>query len=233
MFELIERDRRAGHRKLGTVVVSIVVHVVIIAGVIIVPLLYATDQLPTPKEVVGAFVAARPAAAPPPPPPPAAPEPKPIATTGQQSLTPVEAPPTIEVPPVQAVASGEGVQGGVPGGIAGGVPGGVVGGIPDAPPGPAQAPVRVGGQIKAPGLIHRVDPKYPPIAQSSRVQGVVALEATVDTNGQVQSVHLLRGIPLLNEAAIEAVKQWRYAPLMLNGQATPFLLTVTVTFALQ
>lgn len=236
MFELIERDPRAGHRKLTTVIISIVVHVVVVGALIIVPLLYVTDQLPTPNEVITAFAAPAPAPPPPPPPPPpsAAPPPRPVATTGQQSLAPVESPPTIEVPPVETPApSSQGVSGGVPGGIAGGVPGGVVGGIPEAPGGTGQTPVRVGGQIKAPDLVHRVDPRYPTIAQSAHVSGVVVLEATVDPSGRVQSVHMVRGIPLLNEAALEAVKQWRYSPLMLNGRATPFILTVTVTFALQ
>jgi protein TonB len=108
-----------------------------------------------------------------------------------------------------------------------------VGGIPNAPPAAAQAPVRVGGQIKAPEVLHRVEPRYPPVAQNAHVAGTVVLEAIVDKAGRVQSVRVLRGIPLLNESAVEAVKQWRYSPLMLNGQATPFILTVTVTFQFQ
>lgn len=80
--------------------------------------------------------------------------------------------------------------------------------------------------------MHQVEPSYPALAQSARVQGVVILEATVDTSGRVQNVKLLRGIPLLNQSALDAVRRWRYSPLMLNGTPTPFILTVTVTFTL-
>jgi protein TonB len=105
--------------------------------------------------------------------------------------------------------------------------------MPAAALAPAQEPVRVGGEIKAPGLVHRVEPNYPTVAQSAHVEGVVILEATVDTSGRVQSVRVLRGIPLLDDSAAEAVKQWRYSPLMLNGTPRPFVLTVTVTFSLK
>jgi protein TonB len=238
MFELVERNVRDSGRRTMTVFVSIVLHVVIIGAFIVVPLLYMSDELPTPHEVINAFAAAPPAPTPPPPPPPPAPAttppPKPVATTGQQQLAPVAPPNKITTPAAPPAPSNAGVPGGVPGGIAGGVVGGVVGGIPNAPPAaPSQAPVRVGGQIKAPDLVHRVEPRYPPIAQNAHVGGTVVLEAVVAKTGQVQSVRVLRGIPMLNDAAAEAVKQWRYSPLMLNGQATPFILTVTVTFRLQ
>ncbi|MNC84750.1 transport protein TonB [compost metagenome] len=131
------------------------------------------------------------------------------------------------------------MPGGIPGGIPGGVVGGVVGGIGDAPvpppppPPPApRAPIRTGGQIQAPALIKRVPPVYPPIAVNAQVQGVVILEATVGRDGRVESVDVLRSLPLLDRAAIDAVRQWEYAPLLLNGQAERFILTVTVSFSL-
>lgn len=236
MFEIVERNRKASGRKALTVGLSVVIHALVVGAVVVVPLLYVESDLPTPPQIVSAFVAAAPTPPPPPPPPPPAvtPAPQPTATTGQQSLTPVEPPNQIaNVPAVQPAPGNEnGVPGGVPGGIAGGVPGGVVGGIPDAPSGGGQ-PVRVGGQIKAPDLVHRVDPSYPAIARNSHLGGTVILEATVDINGAVQAVRVLRGVPMLNDAAIEAVKQWRYSPLRLNGAPTPFILTVTVTFKLQ
>jgi protein TonB len=92
--------------------------------------------------------------------------------------------------------------------------------------------VRVGGRIKAPDLIHEVSPHYPRVAQAAHIHGLVILEATVGVDGHVQTVRVLRGQPFLNPAAITAVKQWVYSPLTLNGQPTPFILTVTVTFAL-
>jgi protein TonB len=64
------------------------------------------------------------------------------------------------------------------------------------------------------------------------VQGVVILEAVVDREGSVEDVRVLRSIPLLDRAAIDAVRQWRYSPLLLNGRPERFVLTVTVSFSL-
>jgi len=120
--------------------------------------------------------------------------------------------------------------------VPGGVIDGVVGGLPEAPPLPPppapRAPVRTGGQIKAPALIKRVPPVYPPIAASAALQGVVVLEATVGRDGRVENVEVLRSVGLLDKAAVDAVRQWEYAPLLLNGQAERFILTVTVSFSL-
>jgi protein TonB len=124
-----------------------------------------------------------------------------------------------------------GVPGGVEGGVPGGVVGGVVGGLPDAPPPPVQA-VRVGGQIKEPKNVHRVNPAYPDIAKQARVQGIVILECTISPQGKVMDVKVLRGIPLLDQAAIDAVKQWVYTPTLLNGVPVPVIMTVTVNFKL-
>ena len=117
----------------------------------------------------------------------------------------------------------------------GGVVGGVVGGLPDPPPPPPPppaAPVRVGGNIKPPTKIKDVAPVYPPIAQSARVQGVVIIEATIGPNGQVQDARVLRSIPLLDQAALDAVKQWEFTPTLLNGVPVPVIMTVTVQFTL-
>jgi protein TonB len=125
------------------------------------------------------------------------------------------------------------VPGGVEGGVPGGVVGGVVGGLPsEAPPPPAKV-VRIGGQIKEPKRIRYVQPVYPDLAVQSRVSALVILEAEVDVRGFVRAVKLLRGHPLFDEAAMEAVKQWRYQPLLLNGEPTGFVLTVTINFNLQ
>ena len=82
-----------------------------------------------------------------------------------------------------------------------------------------------------PNLITRVEPIYPPVAAAAKVGGVVILEAVVDDEGCVTSVKVLRPVPLLTTAAVDAVKQWRYSPLILNGIPTPFILTVTFTFS--
>jgi protein TonB len=142
----------------------------------------------------------------------------------------VEAP--SEIKPETGIDTGfeSGVAGGVEGGVPGGVVGGVVGGLPDAPP-PQQA-VRVGGQIKEPKKLKDVKPVYPDIAKQARVQGVVILECTISPQGKVTDVKVLRGIPLLDAAAIDAVKQWVYTPTLLNGVPVPVIMTVTVNFRL-
>jgi TonB family protein len=94
-------------------------------------------------------------------------------------------------------------------------------------------PVRIGGEIKAPMKIRDVKPAYPPEAQASRVQGVVIAEILIDTAGDVQDARVLRSIPLLDEAAVEAVRQWRFAPTFVDGVARSVVMTVTVNFSLQ
>lgn len=101
------------------------------------------------------------------------------------------------------------------------------------PPPPPQAPVRVGGAIKQPQKVQDKKPIYPPIAQSARVQGIVIIEATIGPDGSVRDAKVLRGQPLLNESALEAVRQWKYTPTLLNGVPVSVIMTVTVTFTLQ
>jgi protein TonB len=92
--------------------------------------------------------------------------------------------------------------------------------------------VRVGGEIKEPTKLKNVAPVYPDAAKQARVQGVVILECTIGPRGDVADVKVLRGIPLLDQAAIDAVKQWVYTPTLLNGVAVPVIMTVTVNFKL-
>jgi protein TonB len=105
---------------------------------------------------------------------------------------------------------------------------------PPSPPVPAPRPepVRVGGAIRPPQKIHDVAPRYPVIAQQSRVAGLVILEAVISEDGAVQSVRVLRSQPLLDSAAVEAVRQWRFTSTLLNGQPVPVVMTVTVNFRL-
>jgi protein TonB len=129
-----------------------------------------------------------------------------------------------------------GVEGGTVGGEVGGQPGGVVGAPPAPEPAPTPAPptgpVRVGGQIKPPRKLNDAPPVYPNLARESRVQGVVILEATIGPDGSVDNVKVLRGIPLLNDAAVDAVRKWRYSPTLLNGVPVPVIMSVTVNFTL-
>jgi protein TonB len=117
-----------------------------------------------------------------------------------------------------------------PGGVRAGVVGGVVGAPGNATPG--TMPVRVGGQIRQPTQVRRVSPVYPPDARAAGVQGVVILEAVIDVDGRVSDARVLRSIPLLDQAAIDAVRQWEYTPTLLNGIPVPVIMTVTVQFAL-
>jgi protein TonB len=102
---------------------------------------------------------------------------------------------------------------------------------PEAPLDPA-APLRVGGAIAEPRKTRNVSPVYPAEAIAARVQGVVILECTISPEGKVVAVKTLRGVPLLDEAAIEAVRQWEYTPTLLNGVPVPVIMTVTVKFKL-
>src|SRR5262249_49766921 len=99
---------------------------------------------------------------------------------------------------------------------------------------PPQAPVRVGGTIKPPVKVHDVRPQYPAIAQSARVQGVVIIEATIGVDGTVTDAKVLRSIPLLDAAALDAVKQWTFTPTVMpdTGVPVPVIMTVTVNFSL-
>jgi TonB family protein len=102
---------------------------------------------------------------------------------------------------------------------------------PGGPAGVAGAmPVRVGGNIPSPTRLRDVKPIYPPEAQSAGIQGVVIIETTIGIDGRVSGARVLRSIPQLDEAALEAVRQWEFTPTLLNGVAVPVIMTVTVNF---
>ena len=117
----------------------------------------------------------------------------------------------------------------------------MVGGAPNPPPPPAApgaagasgAPVRVGGNIKAPTKIQHVNPIYPQDALDARVTGMVIIEATINPEGSVETATVLRSVPMLDQAALDAVKQWRFTPTMLNGLPVPVIMTVTVNFTVK
>ena len=107
---------------------------------------------------------------------------------------------------------------------------------PAPPPGPAPAwandGIRPGGAVLAPPKTKHVNPVYPPLAQDAKVQGVVILEARIGPDGTVTHARVLRSIPLLDQAALDAVQQWEFTPTLLNGQPTPVIMTVTMQFTL-
>jgi periplasmic protein TonB len=110
----------------------------------------------------------------------------------------------------------------------------------DEPPPPPPAkpannsnePIRVGGEVASAKLIQRVQPAYPPIARQARVQGPVKLEAVISETGEIVNLRVISGHPLLMNAALEAVAQWRYSPTLLNGTAVAVITTIEVNFRL-
>jgi protein TonB len=235
MFELIVKGhRQVPHGDSAPMIMSLALHGAIATLVFVTSVLFVADPVPQLRGI-SAFVAD--VLPPPPPPPPAPPtqaetqhiEPQPAS----RDAAPVEMPPTIEEE--EWGARSDVVD----------TPSVVVGGVLDSPapepaPGPAAppvsprtAPVRIGGSITPPKLLTRVAPVYPQFAVEGRVEGVVILETVVDPEGRVEDVRVLRSIPLLDQAAMDAVKQWRYAPVLVNGQPVACVLTVTVTFVLR
>jgi protein TonB len=244
MFEdsLIESGGKLRTRRGATTLFSFVLQVVLVGILVILPLVF-TEALP--KQQLMTFLVAPPPP-PPPPPPPAA---TPIKTVkvvqtdiiNGQLRTPTKIPEKVqmikeeEAPP--PVMSASGVVGGVPGGVPGGQMGGVIGGIisstPVAVPKVA-APqrVRVSQGVSQGLLIRKVQPTYPPLARQARIQGTVVLQAEISKEGTIENLRLISGHPMLAPAAIEAVKQWRYRPYMLNGEPVAVETTVMVNFTL-
>ena len=93
-------------------------------------------------------------------------------------------------------------------------------------------PVAIGGSIAPPERIRYVPPVYPAEAQQAKVSGVIIMQAIIDENGDVAMTKVLKSVPMLDEAAEAALRQWKYTPTLLNGVAVPVLMTVTVTFTL-
>ena len=223
--------------------VSLLLHGALLAAFVLVPLLSDT-QAPEPAIGLRAFFAEPGAMAPPPPPPPppaaaprsTAPRVKPPQTLNPNAfVAPIVIPDEIAKPSMSFGEVG-GVAGGVEGGVEGGVAGGIVGGLPSdvaPPPKPVSQVIRVGGDIRAPTRIVYVPPEYPLLASQAGVMGLVILEAHVGTDGRVKDATVLKSQPIFDDSAKAAVMQWRYQPLLLNGVAMEFVLSVTVRFALR
>jgi len=224
-----------------TVATSFLLHGALVVALLVIPILLH-EALPEPGAAVRAFFVAPTDMAPPPPPPPPPPAAsvtrivKPQATQPQivdtnRLIAPIDVPDQIKEQTTLDLGVEGGVAGGVEGGVPGGVVGGVVGGLPSAPAPPAHV-IRIGGSVNAPKLLKKVAPDYPELAKAARITGVVVIEAHVGVDGRVLTAEIERGTALLNDAALAAVRQWRYKPLLLNGEPTEFILTVTVNFSL-
>ena len=187
-------------------------------------------------------------APPPPEPPPAPPKGRGGKVAAQNRIRAINSPrpfsPGILRAPVNIPVEidreqlwGSGIEGGVEGGVDYGSDPAWKNILPDWMLAPAHTdehlPVRAVGPVSPPRLVRRVEPSYPEIARQARVEGVVILEAATDVFGRVTKVSVLRSIPLLDQAAVDAVKQWIYEPMVVNGRPRPVVFTVTVRFDLK
>jgi protein TonB len=253
LFEDSLLESSSGQRKRRTLAtfLSFVLQCLTVGVLFVIPLVF-TDVLP--RQQLLTFLEA------PPPPPPPAPA-SPAAASAEvlkvtsdiangQLRTPTRIPAKVQIikedeapPPVYSVG---GVVGGVPGGIPGGQLGGVIGGIISSTSNLAAVPkilpklatptvqrVRVSQGVTKGLLIYRVEPTYPPVAREAHVHGSVVLITIIDKNGNIENLELMSGHPMLAPAAINAVKQWRYKPFLLNGQPVEVETTITVNFELQ
>jgi protein TonB len=225
-----------------TVALSVVVQTGIVILLILIPLIY-TEALP--KQMLTTFLVA-PAPPPPPPPPAAAVQRivKPVARLihNGQMMAPTVIPKKVamikeeELPPdVGNVGVVGGVQGGIAGGSAGGVLGGIIGGVGSSlPPPPKAGPtrIRVGGNVQQASLIRQVQPSYPPLAKAAHISGTVVLHAIISKDGNIQQLEYVSGPAMLMTSAMDAVRQWRYKPTMLNGEPVEVDTQITVVFTL-
>jgi periplasmic protein TonB len=214
-----------GNRKWYTVPVSLISHALVIATIVIVPIL-AAPMMPgilgndNPDYIITVL--------PPPPVPPLPPTAlKPVAN-----------------PDAAPVVSPDGFTPEKPDFDIADVPASVIGGDENIerviappppivePPKPAPGPVPVGGVIRTPVKRAGSDPVYPPMARAAGIAGIVIIEATIGADGRVVNARVLRGKPLLDQAALDAVRTWEYTPTMLNGVPVPVIMTVTVQFTL-
>jgi periplasmic protein TonB len=226
-------------RRTASAVISITLECLLVAAVVIIPMMF-TDVLPAQQLVT--FLIAPPPPPPPPPPPQAAAAVRalPIQTNIIQGelRTPTRIPQKVEIlkegaaPPMLG-----GVEGGVVGGIPGGTMGGVIGGIISSTPAilPKITPpkvLRVSQGVSRGLLIRRVDPVYPLIAKQARIQGEVVLKAIISKDGTIENLQVESGHPLLTGAAVDAVKQWRFRPFLLNGEPIEIETVINVDFVL-
>lgn len=238
----LENSRKS---KLLDLLVVILLHVALIGGPILAGL-YFTDTLN-----LQAYYKTMIVGPPPPPPPPPAPAiaavktpPKRVFMNQGKLVAPTYIPRQVANIREEPIAPDNfGVEGGVPGGVPGGQMGGVIGGIvaananmnaplPPSSSGP-KAPVRVGGKVRAPKGVYMPAPYYPVIARQTKIQGTVVIDAVLDESGHVVEARVVSGHPLLIQAALDTVKEWRYEPSYLNNQPISVALIVNVSFVLQ
>jgi protein TonB len=167
--------------------------------------------------------------------------PRRVARAGTPSLTLAPETAPIDAPAGIQPDSGIDHSGGAPSDLVVGVePGvsvvagiGTIEHIPPPPPPPRQTPIHLHSGMQAPRKMVHVEPVYPRVAQAAHIEGVVILEAVIDAQGRVERVGVLRSIPQLDQAAVDAVKHWTFTATLLNGVPVPIVMTVTVNFKLR
>jgi protein TonB len=215
---------------------SVTILSLLLLALIVIPLCH-TDTLPKRETLTMLYV------------PPAAaasnvmrlPAPTPISRSTPTNLRIPTAVHKTQEAPSPPVDTAGGLVAGVPGGVVGGVPGGVLNGVlngagtaPVLAKTPAAPPkrIRVPAQVAEANLVHDVAPEYPPEAGRQRIEGTVVLMAVIGKDGTVEDVRVEKGLPVLAQAAIEAVKQWRYRPYLLNGEPVEVDSQITINFTL-
>ena len=218
-----------------SVILSGLVQTVILGILVLIPLIY-TEALP--KAMLSTLLIAPPPPPPPPPPPTVVKTVvKPVARliTAGKLVQPRAIPKEVAVFKEAALPPDITPAGGIAGGVFGGIPGqGIIGGAALPPPPKAAAPSRIkqGGNVTAASILSQTRPVYPALARQARIQGSVVLHAIIDKDGKVAQLEVVSGHPLLVQAALDAVKQWRYKPTLLNGDPVEVDTTITVTFTM-
>ncbi len=234
---LLESGTRERTRRSLATTLSVILQCVVVGIMLIVPLMF-TEALPTQQFLT--FLVAPPP--PPPPPPPAAAIVRVVQTdvlNNGQLRTPTRIPQKVEMIREEEapLPTNGGVVGGIPGGIPGGQLGGVIGGIISSTPSIAAIPklepvkrIRVSQGVTQGMVLRKIEPAYPKLALSARVTGVVLLKAIISKEGEIKELQVVSGHPILVPAAIDAVRQWRYRPYLLNGEPVEVETNITVTF---
>lgn len=234
LFRTVAVRRRSSARRLGAVPLSIAFHAALLVAVVSIPLVATTSELPPPNVPVVVQLPSMPVTAVPSPPAP---------RSSHTRLLPPEVPIVPLVPPVgihpeDPVVRAPEINDLPPGQVLSDPDIGEKLTVRDLPPPPPPAPkrtgpVKPGGDIAVPRKIHNVAPVYPQLAVAAHVEGTVIIEAVISTTGAVQDARVVQSIPLLDAAALDAVRQWVFTPTRLNGEPVPVILTVKVEFRLQ
>ena len=236
MFEdsLMESAGRIRTNQRWSMPLSFLVQALVVGVAVLIPLII-TEGLPT-RMLMAAITAPPP---PPPPPPPPAPKIEHVARVSEivngELRTPSKIPKKVSmIQEDEAPPPSNGVMGGVVGGVPGGSSGGVIGGLvaSTAPPPRVAAPqkLRISSGVAEGNLINKVEPPYPQMAKIAHVQGDVVLQALISKSGAIENLRAVSGHPILIQAAMDAVRQWRYKPYLLNGEPVEVETTITVKF---